>query len=111
MKKHYFLLWMKQCLFPYLYYEIIFYSPELFDCAANFKTLLGHFYIFKHGHKSYIKGAIFELRSNHLFWDQPYKKVYKVKYQAFNFTDALSFTSIFKDFGHNCLNCFLHSFL
>ena len=53
--------------FPYFYHEIIFYSAELFDCAANFKFQLEHLYIFKHKHNSNIKEAIFELRSSQLF--------------------------------------------
>ena len=38
MKKNYFLLWTRETvLFPYFYYETIFYSAELCDCAVNFK--------------------------------------------------------------------------
>ena len=44
MKKHNFLLWMKEtALFPYFYHGIIFYSTELFDCAVNFKFYLNIF--------------------------------------------------------------------
>ena len=43
MEKH-FLLWTKEtAIFPYFYYEIIFYSAELFDCAVNFKFYLNIF--------------------------------------------------------------------
>ena len=38
-------------------------------------TFTWTFCIFKHKHKSNIKGAIFELRSSHLFQDQLYKEV------------------------------------
>ena len=38
-------------------------------------TFTWTFCIFKHKHKSNIKGAIFELRSSHLFQDQSYKEV------------------------------------
>ena len=38
MRKHYFLLWMKEiAFFPYFYHEINFYSAELFDCVVNFQ--------------------------------------------------------------------------
>ena len=38
MKKNYFLLWTRETvLFPYFYYETIFYGAELCDCAVNFK--------------------------------------------------------------------------
>ena len=96
MKKHYFLLWTKEtAFFPYFYHGIIFYSAELFDCAVNFKFYL-NICIFKHKHKSNIKGAIFELRSSHLFRDQPYKEVLEVKCQACSFTGVLSFKSVFE---------------
>ena len=48
--------------------------------------LLEHLYVFQHKHKSHIIGAIFDLRSSHLFRDQPYKEVLEVKCQACNFT-------------------------
>ena len=59
-----------------------------------------HLYIFKHKHKSNIKGAIFELRSSHLFRDQPYKEVSEVKCQARSFTGILLFMGDFENFGH-----------
>ena len=41
MRKHYFLLWMKEtAFFLYFYHGIIFYSAELFGCAVNFKFYL-----------------------------------------------------------------------
>ena len=67
--------------------------------------LLEHLYIFKHKHKSNIKGAIFELRSSHLFRDQPYKEVLEVKCQACNFTGVSSFT------GHIFPTCFFAELL
>ena len=74
MKKHYFLLWTKEtAFFPYFHHEIIFYSAELFDCAVN--------YIFQHKNKSNIEGAIFELRSSHLFRNQPCKEILEFKCQ------------------------------
>ena len=74
MKKHSFLLWTKEtAFFPYFYHEIIFYSTELFDCAVN--------YIFQHKNKSNIEGAIFELRSSHLFRNQPCKEILEFKCQ------------------------------
>ena len=112
MKKHYFLLWAKETafFFPYFYHEIIFYSAELFDCAVNFKILFEHPYIFKHKDKSNIKGAVFELRSSHLFRDQPYKEVLEVKCQVSNFTGILSFLGVFENFGHIFLELFLQKF-
>ena len=50
----------KRRLFPYFLCEIIFNCAELFDCAFNFKFWLSIFHIFKHKHKSNIKGARFE---------------------------------------------------
>ena len=85
---------------------------ELFSTALSYLTAqstlnLKHLYIFKHKHKSNIKGAIFELRSSHLFRDQPYKEVLQVKCQACNFIGVfLSFTSVVEDFGHIFLTCF-----
>ena len=110
MRKHYFLLWTKEpALFSYFYHEIIFYSIELFDCAVNFKFYL-NIVIFLSKRKSDIKGAIFELRSSHLFWDQPYKEVLKVNCQACNIIGVLSFTTVFEDLGHIFPTCFLHNF-
>ena len=44
MRKHYFLLWMKEtAFFPYFYHGIIFYNAELFDCAIKFKFYLNIF--------------------------------------------------------------------
>ena len=72
--------------------------------------LLEHLYIFKHKHKSNIKGAIIELRSSQLFRDRPYKEVLEVKFHACDFTDILSFTGDFEDFGHIFPTCFLRNF-
>ena len=47
----------------------------------------------------------------HLFRDQPYKKVLEKKFQVFNFTGVLSFTSVFEYFGHIFLTCFFSKFL
>ena len=106
MKKHSFLLWTKEtAFFPYFYHEIIFYSAELFDCAVN--------YIFQHKNKSNIKGAIFELRSSHLFGNQPYKEVLEFICQiTLVFYPSLAFSRILFTFfrrvlcrtSHN-LNC------
>ena len=106
MKKH-FLLWRKETsFFPYFYHTLIFYSAELFDSAVkSFKDL----YLFKYKHKSNIRGAIFQLRSSHLFRDQPYKEVLEVKCQACNFTGVLYFTGVFEDFGHIFPTCFLQN--
>ena len=42
MRKHHFLLWTKEtAFFSYFYRGIIFYSPELFDCAINYKLMIG----------------------------------------------------------------------
>ena len=102
MRNYYFLLWTKEtAFFPYFHHGIIFCSAEIFICADNFKFYL-NIYIFK----SNIKGAIFELRSRHLFRDQPYKEVLEVKCQACNFTGVLSFTNVFEDFGHIFPTCF-----
>ena len=44
MKKHSFLLWLREtALIPYFYHEIIFYSAELFDCAVIVKFYLNIF--------------------------------------------------------------------
>ena len=111
MRKHYFLLWTKEtAFFPYFYHGIIFYSAELFDCAVNFKFYLNIF-IFLNINTSQTSKAIIELRSSHLFWDQPYKEFLEVKCQACNFTGVLSFTSVFEDFGHIFPTCFLQNFL
>ena len=87
MRKHYFLLWMKET--AYFYHGI---GAELFDCAVNFKFYLNIFIFFNINTNqiSKIKGAIFELRSNHLFRDQQYKEVLEVKCQACNFTGICS---------------------
>ena len=45
-----------------------------FGSRVQVQVLEVALYIFKHRHKSNIKGAIFELRSKHLYRDQPYKK-------------------------------------
>ena len=67
--------------------------------------LLEHLFILKH--KSNIKEIIFELRSSHLIWDQLYKEIFEVNCQTcFNFTDVLSFTAVFDDFGHVFWTCF-----
>ena len=73
--------------------------------------LLEHLYIFEHKHKSNIKGAMFELRSCHLFWDQPYKEVLEVKCQSCNFTVVLSFNGVFEDFGDIFPTCFFAELL
>ena len=62
---------------------------------VQLQILLEHLYIFKHKHKSIIKGEIFELKSSHLFRDPPYKEVLEAKCQACNFTEVLSFTDVF----------------
>ena len=81
-KTLFFIMDERNGVFPYFYHRIIFYRADLFDCAVNFKFHLNIFTFLKHKHKSSIKGAIFELRSSHLFWDQPYKGVLEVKCQA-----------------------------
>ena len=107
MRKHV-LLWTKQTVFfPYFYRGIICYSADLFDCALNFK-FYSKIFIFLTQIK--YKGEIFELRSSHLFWDQLFKEILEVKYQACNFTGPQSFTSVFEDFGHLFLTCFLQNF-
>ena len=109
MRKH-FLLWTKKtAFFPYFYHGFTFCSAELFDCAVNFKFYL-NIVIFLSKRKSDIKGAIFELRSSHLFWDQPYKEVLEVNCQACNIIGVLSFTTVFEDLGHIFPTCFLHNF-
>ena len=95
MKKYYFPLWTKEtAFFTYFYHGVIFYSAELFDCAVNFNFTWTSIY-FKHKHKSNIKGAIFELRSSHLFRDQSYKEVLEVKCQVCNFISILCVASVF----------------
>lgn len=70
-------------------------------------------YIFKHKHKSNVKGAIFELRSSHLFGNQPYKEVLEFICQiTLVFYPSLAFSRILFTFfrrvlcrtSHN-LNC------
>ena len=74
---NYFLLCTKEtAFFPYFYHEIIFYSTERFDCAVNFKFYLNFFTFFNINKNQTLKEAIFELRSSHLFRDQPYKDRY-----------------------------------
>ena len=120
--KFFFLLWTKETAF------FLIFTMELFFTALSYLTAqltlnftwikfnlkfnlnLIYLYIFKHKHKSNIKGAIFELRSSHLFRDQPYKEVLEVKCQACNFTGVLSFTSVFEDFGPIFLTCFSQNF-
>ena len=60
-------------------------------------------YIFKHKHKSNVKGAIFELRSSHFFGDQLYKEVLEVKCQICNFAGVLSFLRILVTFVRHVL--------
>ena len=110
MRKHYFLLWTKEtAFFPYFYHRITFYSAELFDCAVNFKFYLNIFILLKYKHKSNTKEAIFDLRSSHFFWYQPYKEVLEINCQACNFTSVLSSTSVFEDFGHIFPTCFFRT--
>ena len=105
MRKH-FLLWTKEtAFFRYFYHGIIFYSAELFDFTINFK-----FYLNTKKHRSNMKGAIFELRSSHVFWNQSNKEVLEVKCQSCSFTRVLSFTIVFEDFGQIVLTCFLQNF-
>ena len=92
---------MKETAFiPYFYYEITFYSTELFDFAVNFKFYVNIFIYLNINTNQTGKGAIFELRSSHFFRDQPYREILEVKCQACNFTGVLSFTGVFEDFGH-----------
>ena len=95
----------KQRFFLIFTNEIIFYSAELFVCAVNFKFYLNIF-TFLNIKTNGIKAAIVELRSSHLFWDQPYKGILQVKCQACNFTGILSFTGDFEDFSHIFPTCF-----
>ena len=97
MRKQSFLLWTKETAsFLYFHHGIFFYRGELFDCTVNFKFYVKIFIFLNITYKSNIKGAIFELRSSHLFRDQPYKEVLEVKCQACNFTGVLSFTRVFE---------------
>ena len=106
MRKHYFLLWTKEtAFFSYFYHGIIFYSVELFQCAVNFKFYLNMFIFLIIN-----KGAIFQLRSSHLYWGQPYKEVLEVTCQACKFTGVLSFTGVFEDFEDIFPTCFLQNF-
>ena len=107
MKKHYFLLCTKETVFSLFYHEITLYSAELFDCVVHFKFYLNIF-IFLNKHKSNIKGAISELRSSHLFWDQLYKEVLEVKRSGLQFCRCFI---LFEDFGHICSTCSLKDFL
>ena len=65
--------------------------PSLFSCSPVIRECSWK--------KSQIEKNIFELRSIHLFCDQPYKEVLEVKFQACNFTVVLSFIGVFEDFG------------
>ena len=76
-------------------------TMELFSIVLSYLTAQ-----LEDKHKSNIKGGIFDLRSSHLFQDQLYKEVLEVKCLACNFTDGLSFTDIFDDFGRIFLTCF-----
>ena len=108
MRKH-FLLWTKEMAF-FLFFTIELFSTALSYLTAQSTLKFEHLYNFKHKHKSNVKGAIFELRSSHLFQDQPYKEVLEGKCLACNFKGVLSFTSVFEGFGHTFLTCFLQNF-
>ena len=75
-------------------------TMELFSTGLNYLTAESTLILnqkktfFKQ--KSSIKGAISELRSSHLFRDQPYKEVLEVKCRVCKFTGVLSFTSILR---------------
>ena len=109
LRKHYFLLWMKEkSIFSlFLPWNYFLQCWAIWLCSQLYILVL-HLYIFKHKHKSNIKGAIFILKSSHLFRDQPYKEVLEVKCQACNFTGVLLFTSVFEDFNHIFPTCFFH---
>ena len=87
----------------------IFYSAELFGSAQSTLNFLWTSYYFKHKHKSNMKGAISELGSSHLFWDQSNGEVLEIKCQACNFTGVLLFKGVFEDFGHIFPTCFLQN--
>ena len=104
--------WKRQRLF--LVFTMKLFSSALSSLTAQStwtSVLLEHLHVFKHKHKSNIKEAIFELRSSHLFQDQPYKEVLEVKCQACNFIGVLSFRDVFEDFGHIFLTCFCHNLI
>ena len=65
--------------------------------AVKFKFYLNIFIFLNINTNHTAKGSIFELRNSHLFRDQPYKEVLKVKCQACNFTGVLSFTGVLED--------------
>ena len=99
MKKHYFLLWAKEtAFFPYIYQWNYSLQRWAICLRSQLWILLEH-HIFKHRHKSNIKGGIFELRSSNLFRDQRCKDVLDIKCQACNFTGVLSFTGVCENFG------------
>ena len=88
-----------------LFFRII--TIKLFYTALSNLTMQSNvnitwisLYIFKHKHKSNVKGAIFELRSSHFFGDQQYKEVLEVKCHTYNFTAVLSFMDVFENSGH-----------
>ena len=111
-RKHYFLLWMKEtAFFAYFYHGIIFYSTLSYLTVQSTLNFTRTSLYFKRKHKSNIKGAIFELRINHLFQNQPYKEVLELKCQACNFTDVLFFTDVFGDFSHISQTCFFAELL
>ena len=101
MRRHYFLLWMKERTFFFL-----IFTMELFSTALSYLTVQSTLnftwtsLFFKQKHKSNIKGVIFELRSSHLIRDQPCKELLEVRCQACNFTGVLSVASAIEDFGH-----------
>ena len=104
--------WKRQRLF--LVFTMKLFSSALSSLTAQStwtSVLLEHLHVFKHKHKSNIKEAISELRSSHLFQDQPYKEVLEVKCQACNFIGVLSFRDVFEDFGHIFLTCFCHNLI
>ena len=99
----------KKKRFFLFYHEIIFYSAELFDVAVNFYLNIFDYVLNKNTNQN-IKGAICQLRSSYLFWNQPYREVLEVKCQTCHFTGILSFAGVLEDFGYIFPTCFLQNF-
>ena len=91
MRKHYFLLWTKEtAFFPYFYHGIIFYSAELFDCVVNFKLYLNIFMSLNINANQTSKEQYLSNEAAAYFGISRTKRFC-------NFTDVLSFTSVFED--------------
>ena len=99
MRKQYFLLWTKEIVFfPYFNHGIISYSAELFDCTVNFKFYLNIFIIFKHKHKSNIKGCNIWIKKQPLISGSAVQRGFGSKVSSLQFHRCFIFYECFWGF-------------